>query len=304
MAESFGLGCREAIMQLTLAANAPPGESSVRADLQKTTFLLEGEEGSPNNFFANMMLALGEHRGPRHRHDFDQIRYAIEGEYVYAEGKVLPKGWVGYFPEGTFYGPQLRTPGLLLFYSQFGGASGRGHLSRRQRRMAKEELGRKGQFSKGMYNYTGDDGAPQTMEAHEAMGAAVRGARLKFPAPRYNDVIAMNPENFAWVSAPDSPGISYKWLGTFNERGTRVGFIRIEAGATLSAGMHTAPEMLFVTKGAVNFGDQECPRYSAIAFDPLEGPVPMTATEATEFLCIQLPTFASEKAAKDLVLSD
>jgi hypothetical protein len=280
-------------MQLTLTANAPPSDSSVREDIQKTTMLLEGKEDSPNNFFVNLMYALGEHHGPLHHHDFDQIRFPIEGEFVYAPGKVLQEGWVGYFPEGTYYGPQIRRPGLLLFYAQFGGASGGGHLSRHQRRSARDQLSAKGTLAKGMFTYTDDDGAVQTMDAHEAMGEVTRGTKRDYPAPRYNDVIAMNPANFSWISDHDAPGITYKWLGTFNERGTRVGFIGLEAGSTLNVGLHSAPELLFLTKGSVVCRGQACPRHSALALDPFEGPVPITAVEPAEFLCIQLPSFSS-----------
>jgi hypothetical protein len=278
-------------MQLTLAASAPPSDSSVREDIQKTRMLLEGEEGSPNCFFAGLMSTFAEHHGPRHHHDFDQVRYPVEGEFVYAEGKVLPEGWVGYFPEGTYYGPQIRRPGLLLFYSEFGGASGRGHLTRRQRKAARDELKRKGTVAKGMFTYTDDEGIAHAMDAHEAMGEVARGVKLPYPEPRYEGVITMNPASFSWVSDQDSPGVSHKWLGTFTERETRVGFIGIEAGATLKAGLHSAPELLFITKGSVLCQEQACPRHSAFAFDSFEGPVRISAIEPTEILRIQLPTF-------------
>ncbi len=280
-------------MQLTLAADAPTSDSSVREDIQKTKMLLEGQEGSPNSFFAGLMSSLAEHHGPRHHHDFDQIRFPIEGEFVYAEGKVLPEGWVGYFPEGTFYGPQIRRPGLLLFYSEFGGASGRGHLSRRQRRAARDELRLRGTVAKGMFTYTDDDGVSHSIDAHEAMGEIARGVKLPYPAPRYDSVITMNPANFDWIPAAGAAGVEHKWLGTFSERGMRVGFIKLAAGATLDAGLHSAPELLFLTKGAVTCREQTCPRHSAFAFDAFEGPVPIAALEPAELLCIQLPTFAA-----------
>jgi hypothetical protein len=283
----------ENAVQLTLTAGAPAADSSVSEEIQKTTLLLEGREDSPSNFYANLMHALGEHDGPRHRHDFDQVRFPIEGEFVYGEDQVLPEGHVGYFPEGTSYGPQLRSPGLMLFYAQFGGASGRGHLSRRQRRAAREMLGARGTLSKGMFTYLDEHGVSHTMDAHEAMADAIRGQRPPYPAPRYKDVIVMNPANFDWIAAPVMPGVAFKWLGTFNERGTRIGFIRIEAGSTFNAGQHGAPELLFLTKGAVLYRERLCPLHSAMAFEPFEGPVAISAVEPAEFLCIQLPTFSS-----------
>jgi len=77
---------------------------------------------------------------PRHRHNFDQLRYIIKGTYPYAKGKVMPEGWVGYFPESVHYGPQERPEGLEMLTCQFGGASGSGYLSVAQREAANDRL--------------------------------------------------------------------------------------------------------------------------------------------------------------------
>ncbi|HTH95777.1 MAG TPA: hypothetical protein VL574_00090 [Stellaceae bacterium] len=278
-------------MQVTLAADAASGISNVREDIQRTKKLLEGREGSLNNYYAALMYSVAEHHGPRHRHDFDQIRYAIEGDFVYADGKVLPKGWVGYFPEGTYYGPQIRRPGLDMLFIEFGGASGMGYLSKRQRRAAVEVLNAKGRFAKGMFSYTDENGIVHTEHAHEAMSEVARGVRLPIPEPRYSEVVTMNPASFAWIEDDETPGIAHKWLGTFNERGARVGFIRLDAGITFSAGRHRAPEVLFLTKGAVTCQGRDCPMQSAFSVEAGEGPVPITATEPSELLCLQLPVF-------------
>jgi hypothetical protein len=43
--------------------------------------LLFGEDGSPNNYDLNMgQTGGGGWRTPRHRHNFDQIRYVIAGQ--------------------------------------------------------------------------------------------------------------------------------------------------------------------------------------------------------------------------------
>ena len=75
--------------------------------------LLFGEDGSPNNYDLNMGLTGGGGwRTPRHRHNFDQIRYVIKGRLPYSETDYLEEGWVGYFPESVHYGPQERAEGL------------------------------------------------------------------------------------------------------------------------------------------------------------------------------------------------
>jgi hypothetical protein len=72
--------------------------------------LLFGEDGSPNNYDLNMgQTGGGGWRTPRHRHNFDQIRYVIAGQLPYTDTDVLEEGWVGYFPESVHYGPQERA---------------------------------------------------------------------------------------------------------------------------------------------------------------------------------------------------
>lgn len=278
-------------MQLTLAAEAPAGSTSLRAEVQQTRALLEGVEDSRNHYSVDLMQGFGDYSGPRHKHDFDQVRYVIAGEYAYGKDKFLPAGNVAYFPEGLFYGPQIRRPGLLMFAVELGGASGCGHISRRQKKIAKEILNKRGVATKDTYSYVDDTGRKRGMDVNAAITEVIRGARIEYPRPRYEDIVVMDPESFDWVADPQAPGVTHKWLGTFNERGMRIGFTRVEPGAILNVGLHEAPELLFITQGSATCGGKACPLHSAIAFEPLEGPVAIAAGEPTEVLRIQSPVF-------------
>src|SRR5262245_28001226 len=68
---------------------------------------------------------------PRHRHNFEQIRYQLEGVLDYGRDGKLTAGMVGYFPEAVYYGPQSQDPSISCktIVLQFGGASGSGYLS-------------------------------------------------------------------------------------------------------------------------------------------------------------------------------
>ncbi|WP_326725661.1 hypothetical protein OHT59_45940 [Streptomyces sp. NBC_00243] len=84
---------------------------------------------------------------PRHRHNFEQIRLPVRSDMNLGHGLVLREGEVGYFPEGTAYGPQEdalgdAAPGeRVQLVLQFGGASGCGFMSIEQRRRAKRDVG-------------------------------------------------------------------------------------------------------------------------------------------------------------------
>jgi hypothetical protein len=282
-------------MQMSTTESAQSGDvGETRDGIQDSRLLLCGEDGTPDNFKLNVSYAVTDWKAPRHRHNFDQIRYAIDGEFVYADGKVLPPGWVAYFPEGIHYGPQIRKQGLVLMLCQVGGASGNGFLSKMQRRNAHDELAKKGTFHKGVYTWYDESGQKHNQDSSEAVSEHAMGGKIIYPKPRYNDIILMNPDSYEWIETNEH-GIAQKWIGTFTERETRVGFYRVDEGATLNAGLLDVKELLFLAKGSVICNGQDFPKHSAFEFDAQEGPVAIKAKEPVEFLTIHLPKFSARR---------
>lgn len=253
--------------------------------------LLVGEDNSPNNFDLNLgRTGGGGWRAPRHRHNFDQIRYVMKGSYPYGDNLTLPEGWIAYFPESVYYGPQDRPEGLETMVLQFGGASGQGYLSVAQREAANAALNQKGEFKKGLFIYTDASGQQQQKDGSEACFEEATGRKLEFAAPRYEDVIAMNPNAYEWVPTK-AEGVYVKWLGSFTERNARIGFVRIDPGATYDAGLHPSIEVLFLAKGEVTLNGETYGRESAFEFAANEGPIGLKATQPTEFVCMVLHQF-------------
>jgi len=255
-------------------------------------FLLTGVDGLPNNYVLNVGRAgEGGWQAPRHRHNFDQIRYVIKGNYPLGKGKSLPQGWVGYFPESVHYGPQDRPEGLETMVLQFGGASGNGFLSVAQREAANEALKKKGEFKNGIFTYYDEKGNRHNKDGSAACFEEATGRELTFAKPRYDDIVLMDPSACEWIPQPGAPGVYTKWLGTFTERDTRLGFIRLDAGATFSAGMQPSIELLFLSKGAVSVEGKENGERSAFEFAKNEGPIAVRAVQPSEFFCMVLPRF-------------
>ena len=92
--------------------------------------LMEGTAGTIDNFQLSMGRNDKDFVSPRHRHNFEQFRFQFEGDLNFARDGVMTPGMVGYFPEGTFYGPQTSEATATTFVLQFGGSSGQGYLSR------------------------------------------------------------------------------------------------------------------------------------------------------------------------------
>ncbi|WP_027547842.1 hypothetical protein [Bradyrhizobium sp. WSM2254] len=253
--------------------------------------LLIGEEGSPINYDLNIGRAGGGGwRAPRHRHNFDQIRFVLKGNYPYGDNKVLPEGWVAYFPESVYYGPQDRPEGLETMVLQVGGASGQGYLSVAQREAANAALNKKGHFKGGLFVYTDEKGEQKTQDGSAACFEHATGRKLEFAPARYEDVVVMNPSAYAWIPQ-GAKGVEVKWLGSFTERNARIGFLRLAAGAVYGGGEHPSIEVLYLSKGKISVDGQKYGPQSALEFLPKEGPVPITAIEPTEFLCMVLHQF-------------
>jgi hypothetical protein len=113
--------------------------------------LLEGRLGTPGNF----QLSLGETGedfvSPRHRHNFEQYRVVLEGEYGFGRDGAMTEGMVGYFPAGVHYGPQTSGQRTLAAVLQFGGVSGAGYLSAAQVAAGMRALERLGKFEHGIF---------------------------------------------------------------------------------------------------------------------------------------------------------
>jgi redox-sensitive bicupin YhaK (pirin superfamily) len=116
---------------------------------------------------------------------------------------------------------------------------------------------------------------------------------MVYSKPRYDTLINMDPSNYEWLPDASNPGVAYKRLGSFTERQFEVAFVRLDKGASLAVEPRKAPQVLFVTKGAVTCGGQKGSVETAFTLDPDEGPVKMEASEDSELYFLQLPMFAA-----------
>ena len=101
----------------------PPPSRGGRIDFKT---LLEGRPGALNNY--QLLLADTDisFKSPRHRHNFEQLRYSVKGATHTGDDCVIQEGELAYFPEGCYYGPQDQSRcghNSLTMVIQFGGPS-------------------------------------------------------------------------------------------------------------------------------------------------------------------------------------
>ena len=196
--------------EVPVAGNEGEGVRSGRVGKQ---FLLFGDPASPGNFKFGLFRQYGDFTSPRHRHNFCQFRVQIEGECDFAhDGKMKP-GAIGYFPEGTAYGPQ--GPDREESYVatlQFGGPSGSGLLTTQQLADAKRELSKIGTFENGVFRRNQGVPGKKNMDGFEAVWEQASGRELIYPPAQYGRPVLMHPEGYRWMPVANAKGVAEKAL--------------------------------------------------------------------------------------------
>jgi hypothetical protein len=266
-------------------------EFEERAHVRSGRMLLKtlavGEPGTPGNFALMLSHTPEGYDSPRHRHNFDQVRFQLEGDFDFASDGVMRPGSLAYFPEGTRYGPQTDDDSSLTLVLQFGGASGAGYLSEADYQTAAARLAERGSFAGGVYTRDKLGGGKINQDAYEAVWEEATGTPLVYPEPRYGRAVFIEPASFAFMPDPAHPGVTVKALGAFGERDTRLASIRVDAGATLALPDRS---LLFVTEGAGEAAGELYRRWTTIAVNAGER-AELRAAETTELLHIGLPRF-------------
>jgi hypothetical protein len=194
---------------------------------------MEGEPGTIDNFQLSMGRNDKDFVSPRHRHNFEQFRFQLEGDLDFDRDGVMKPGMVGYFPEGTYYGPQTSEGTATTFVLQFGGSSGQGYLSREEVKQSMEALRATGTFDGGVYRRNEGEPGKRNMDGFQAIWEHANGRPLQFPKARYDKPVMMDQAGYEWVPVEGATGVSEKLLGVFTERRSQSGVLRLAAGATL-----------------------------------------------------------------------
>lgn len=255
--------------------------------------LLHGRAGAPDNFYLSIGVLAGDFVSPRHRHNFDQVRFQLEGAYDFAADGVMRPGAIAYFPEGTRYGPQKTVDAkTLTLVLQVGGASGNGYMSENEFQRGLAELKSQGTFKDGVFTREKPDGGRVNQDAYEAVWEHVNGRELVYPKERYTHAVFMEPESFQWIE--NGPGVATKLVGIFNERGTKIAFHRLEGGAKLRL---EEKSLWFVASGSGEASGKAWRKWTTMQTEAAERPE-IKAAERSEILQMALPRFEQAAAAK------
>lgn len=255
--------------------------------------LAKGQAGAGDNFLLQLVNTGGDFFSPRHRHNFEQFRFQIEGDGGFDRDGVMTPGTVGYFPEGTRYGPQTNKGDLLTLVLQFGGASGNGYMSEEELSEAVRQLRAFGEFKSGVFHAHPDSGR-KNQDAYEACWEHHFQRKMSYPAERFHGPVFMNAAAFAWMAVEGQAGIEQRVLGTFDELGTGIRFVRLAAGATYRA---KGRRLYFALSGTGSAGGESWTKMDVLHTGTGESHA-IAAKEAAEFYVILMPEFKAAALAQ------
>jgi hypothetical protein len=256
--------------------------------------LLNGTPGTPGNFQFNIGQLEGDFSSPRHRHNFDQFRFQIEGTMNFDRNGKMATGTFGYFPEGAPYGPQSSEGRSTTVVLQFGSASGSGYLSREEVYAGTEELKKFGTFEGGIFRRNDDVEGRRQRDGYQAIWEHAHGERMEYPKPRYRDPIMVDPANYEWLPVTGMPGVTHKPLGTFTERKCGAELIRLTRGSSYRA---EARSVCLVLSGAGVIGAEPYRPLTAFHVDEDEH-ADIVARDDTEFVRLMMPDLTGLQARR------
>jgi quercetin dioxygenase-like cupin family protein len=267
---------------------------STRGGVIKFKTLLEGKEGRPDNYQLLLADTDPSFKSPRHRHNFDQVRFALTGATNIGPKRNLEPGDLAYFPEGTYYGPQDQEEvgkQSLTMVIQFGGPSGNGYMSMGQHDENARQMRADGDFEGGIYkrHSPAADGR-KNQDAYEAIWEHHSGRPIEYQRPRFMDAIHFREPNFEWLPVAGTQGVATKDIGSFTEKGVKVFFVQLKPGASHTLPAQPQQQLLFVRSGTGQFGNKagEWFEHTAADISPGES-VGMTATTLTEAMVLVFP---------------
>lgn len=265
----------------------------VRGGVIEFKTMLEGEEGSPDNFALMLANTDVSFKSPRHRHNFDQIRLGLTASTNIGPRRNLEPGDLAYFPEGTYYGPQNQEEtgeGSVCMVVQFGGPSGSGYMSKRELFEGFRRLQQQGEFAGGVFRrHAPAEGERKNQDSYEAIWELHNGRPIAYASPRYLEPVLIRHTGFAWQPDPERPGVARKHLGSFTERDIAVTLLRLDAGVACVLPPSAQGRLLFCCAGEGDIEPAEgWSLHTALHLAPGEAPA-LRARTVTEFLMLQLP---------------
>jgi len=251
----------------------------------------EGEASPGVGFTADLVRYSGGNgtfSAPRHRHNFDQIRYVIRGRPDFGNGQLADDGQISFFPAGASYGPEVIEEAEMLLIQW-----GQHWMTRAEHDATYAQMQRNGEFRDGYYITIDSDGNEQRADGRNAVWESFTKQKMTYPTPRYQQPIVMEPIGFEW--RPLGDGMSIKMLGRFTEDDVYLASYRWTEGATLTLTPERT-QLLWISSGAVDLNSATYGARTAL-FAEYGETITVASRTGAEAVCFGMPAPAPAKVA-------
>ena len=172
--------------------------------------LLNGTPGTLGNFQFNVGQLEGDFASPRHRHNFDQFRFQLDGTMNFdRNGKMSGRQRSAISRKARPMGrsPRKARPSPRCCNSAAPAAPA---ICRARRFAGQNELKKFGTFEGGIFRRNDDVEGRRNTDGYQAIWEHMNGQRMEYPKPRYRDPIMVDPAHYEWLPVDGMPGVSQK----------------------------------------------------------------------------------------------
>ena len=235
-------------------------------------------------------------QSPRHKHTFQQIKFAEKGAIDVSPGQYINEGELGFFPKGAYYGPQHREKGLTIIVCQYGfnGEHQRGEYWESRRGEVLERLKARGVIENGLFierdPATGETKTRDSVDAlYDERYRMLKGKPLTIPEPTYDAPILIHPGNSSYYQA--APGVELKQLGHFYDQpgpngDVAISIVRLNGGTIeLDA---DRPQIAWTVRPGLTVGDKRCDCAAAV-YSPRGEQASLSGDDDLEVYLVRFP---------------
>jgi quercetin dioxygenase-like cupin family protein len=241
---------------------------------------------------SNLWLSLTEMEdgwySPRHKHNFDQIRYVLEGETGFTEWD-LHAGECAYFPAGAEYGPQQQRGSAVLLTLQFPGGSGQHYLAPEQVEQTVRELqeidSTFGQGGKGI------DSSGRERDSYEIVWETHQHAPIDYPRSEFAGPVLLN-RNEA-VDGANSERTGTQLVGQVESNGLQVLRVCSSQSLTMVPAHRQGTEFWILETGLVEIDGRQLAPLTVIQLAAGAPDTEVRVDSEASFTVLRLPVLSA-----------
>lgn len=254
----------------------------------KTKSLAFRGDGLGNNLWLSVSEMEDGWYSPRHRHNFDQIRYVLDGETGFTEWD-LHAGECAYFPAGVHYGPQEQHGSALLFTLQFPGSGGDYYLTPEQVEQTVAQL--KAQNPEFGRNGKGIDRQGRERDSYELVWETHQGRSIRYPDNDLTGPVLLNRHQA--LTDDHITGAEVTLVGRIDSNGMQVLHVTTTSPLSITPASPTATEFWVLEDGAIALDGRERRPLTVIQLRAGAAGLDLDVLEPATFTVLQLPELAT-----------